>query len=287
MLSNNEITDKKSKANIRCNSLYLKAKMKIEITKKIQEKANEIKMKKEMSECTFKPQINNNIKQIRLYEVVNKINSINNINNNKKDDDDMDSEKINNNEEKYDSDNIEVEIYKRSNKHNLYDKYKNKTCNLTALKNKEIYIKKKIYNFNANNYDVYDFCNNKLNIDIVFDKNKSVFNDKLTKKFINRYEKSRIMRIDANLNNSIHNDVHYVDNCNIAGLNRSMSSLNSTSNKNARNKSPLTRFNKSSSMKNLLDNNTLGSKSINNFYRNSTLRSFQENLRKEFSQVEL
>lgn len=166
------IVEGKSKNTVaekRCNSLYMKAKARNEVNKHLQEKAKEIKLNEELSKCTFQPQINQNPSFRDLdkaffdkFEMQKKFNK----------------DKIENN-------NIKVIT--------MYDKYKDKVVNITALKNKEIYVKKKI------ECDKIIKPNLKrLDINLVLDKNKSVLNDKKIKDYVKRLHHAREFQSDLN-----------------------------------------------------------------------------------------
>lgn len=164
-------------AQERCNSLYLKGKMKNDINKKLKAKAEAIKINAELSQCTFQPQLNNR-----------KSSSTSNFNQNKST---QFKQSNNSNEEDFGNNNINIKLPSQvasdiSNR-NLYDKYKNKITNMMAFKSKEVYMKKKI----EGNKISKPLPIKRLDINTVLDNNKTVLNDKLTKNFVKRYQKAR------------------------------------------------------------------------------------------------
>jgi hypothetical protein len=60
---------KRKNQNLKYNMLYEKAKIKNEMVKLIYEKNNELKIKQELSECTFTPKINQREKQENIIQL--------------------------------------------------------------------------------------------------------------------------------------------------------------------------------------------------------------------------
>ena len=147
---------------IRCHSLYAKGSQKLKQRQEKFEQSSKIKENLLLSECTFQPEINNN--------------------------------KASNNYRKSNYDRVFVDNYniynlnkEPRNHSNLYDKYKNIITNKVALKNKEVYIKKKIDKDFSQKEKI-----NHLDFQEVFNNEKNVNNNKHSSTFIKRYQMSRL-----------------------------------------------------------------------------------------------
>lgn len=237
-------------------SLYVKGKMKQQVNKHVLEKAREIKIKNELDQCTFQPKLNKNYSfKISMYSEIH-----NNVNN------------IKNNEEEYNryqdnQDNI------KPGKLTLYDKYKNRCVNTSAIKNKEIYMKKKVEGEKVVLKQEYK----RLNINTVLDNTKTVLNDKITKAFIQRYHRAR----------ESHKDLFSKLTLKELWVEEALKARSPNNNNNAGNINNNFGGMRSTSMRLLNNSNNNEFNEENKIKKSPSLALFQISLRRELSKVAL
>lgn len=178
----------------RCNSLYLKAKIQ-------QNKRNEeinrkkiIDSQNELKNCTFKPKLNRDYRNLSMIKFNEKFNldnrdNRNNSNSNKPEPSDrsvgskQNVKTINRSTSELKSSKPEVEF-------TLYDKYKNVITNSYAQRNKEIYVKKKFEDPLREQFKRLDIKN-------VLNNQKNEINRDYNLSFINRMERFHMNKNDS------------------------------------------------------------------------------------------
>lgn len=174
----------------RCNSLYIKAKMQ-------QNKRNEeinrkriLDSKNELKDCTFKPHLNRDFRNISMIKF-NAKSSLENRNNSNSNKPELSDRSVGSKQNKTINRSLsELKSSKPDMQFTLYDKYKNVITNSYAHKNKEIYIRKKLEDPLKEQFK-------RLNIRNVLNSEKNEINRDYNLSFISRMEKFHKYKNDS------------------------------------------------------------------------------------------